>query len=329
MTAPSDQRTGGSSLSDDRDGLVRVACWNVEHNGHASHRAGANQDRRHLAIDTLRSYRPHIILRQEMTHAALDGAADLYEEAAAIGPLQCFLSPATPESPNPTAVFVDTSMFEVRASYTHVTNGWHPITNPVVRLRGETHTKPLSLASFHLCSYDSATREREARRLTTIAAAGREVLIGGDCNSYPHRTDEEVVPLPDWFTVTDATHFHHRTVLGPDGSAVSDTLPDQILAGRTPGGDAVYVELGHHAATDLLQADGFAATASLWRSDQGRPSRIDRIYATAGVADALVSFEVIANEDVAVASDHALLVATFDLALLRDALTPTSAPAAV
>ncbi|WP_223187712.1 endonuclease/exonuclease/phosphatase family protein [Streptomyces sp. CBMA29] len=312
----------------DRDDLVRVACWNVEHNGHAGHRAGANQDRRHLAMDILRSYRPYIMLRQELTHAALDGAADLYEEAAAIGPLQCFLSPATPESPNPTAVFVDTSMFEVLASYTHVSNGWHPITNPVVRLRGEPGTKPLSLASFHLCSYDPATREREARRLVTIAAGGREVLIGGDCNSYPHRTDEEVVPLPDWSAVTDPNHFHHRTILGPDGAAVSDTRPDKILAGRTPGANPVYVELGHHSATDLLEEDGFAATASLWRSDQGRRSRIDRLYATARVADALVSFEVVANEDVAAVSDHALLVASFDRDLLRDALTPTSVPAA-
>jgi hypothetical protein len=225
-------------------------------------------------------------------------------------------------------VFVDTTVFDVCANYTHATNGWLPITNPVVRLRGEPHTKPLSLASFHLCAYDPATREREARRLVTIAAAGRQALIGGDCNSYPHRTDEEVVPLPDWSTVTDPNHFHHRTVLGPDGSAVSDTRPDRILAGRTPGADPVFVELGHHAATDLLQEDGFAATASLWRSDQGRRSRIDRLYATAGVADALVSFEVVASEDVASASDHALLVASFDRDLLRDALTPTSAPAA-
>ncbi|NUR25382.1 MAG: endonuclease/exonuclease/phosphatase family protein, partial [Catenulispora sp.] len=293
------------------------------------HRAGANQDRRHLAMDILRSYNPHVVLRQEMTHSALDGAADLHEEAASLGPHQGFLSPATPESPNPTAVFVDLTMFEVRASYTHATNGWLPITNPVVRLRGEPGTKPLSLASIHLCAYDPATREREARRLVTIADAGRAVLLGGDFNSYPHRTTEEVVPLPDWSLHRDANLFHHRTVRGPDGRAVSDTLPDQILAGRTPGAGPVFVELGHHAATDLLQKDGFAATANLWRTDDpNRRSRIDRLYATEGVADALVSFEVIATEGVAAVSDHALLLATFDRRLLRAALTPPSARAA-
>lgn len=316
-------------MSDDNDQQLRVACWNVEHNGHASHRAGAPQDRRHLALDVLRSYRPHIVLRQEMTHAALDGAADLHEEAAALGPHQGFLSPATPESPNPTAVFVDLSVFEVRASYTHATNGWLPIINPVVRLRGEPQTKSLSLASTHLCAYDPATREREARRLVTIADAGRAVLLGGDFNSYPHRVEEETVPLPDWSTVRSANLFHHRTVRDADGRPVSDTRPDQILAGRTPGAGPVFVELGHHAATDLLQEDGFAATANLWRTDDpGRRSRIDRLYATEGVADALVSFEVIATEDVAAVSDHALILAAFDRDLLRDALTPTSAPAA-
>lgn len=49
-------------MSDDND-LVRVASWNVQHNGYAGHRAGANQDRRHLVMDILRSYRPHVVLR--------------------------------------------------------------------------------------------------------------------------------------------------------------------------------------------------------------------------------------------------------------------------
>jgi len=315
-------------LTHDDGGLVRVACWKVNHNGYSGHRAGANGDRRHLAMDILRGYAPHIVLRQEMTHAALDGAADLYEEAAALGLSQGFLSPATAESTNPTAVFIDLTMFEARANHIHATNGWLPITNPVVRLRGEPATKPLSLASVHLCAYDPATREREARRLVTIAGGGREVLLGGDFNSYPHRTAEEAVPLPVWSTITDATFFHHRTVRGPDGRLVSDTRPDEILAGSTPGAGPVFVELGHHAATDLLQQDGFKATASQWRNDQGPRSRTDRLYATQGVADALVSFEAIDNEDVSAVTDHALLLLAFDRELLRDALTPTSLHAA-
>jgi hypothetical protein len=134
-----------------------------------------------------------------------------------------------------------------------------------------------------------------------------------------------VVPLPDWSTVTDANHFHHRTIRDPNGVAVSDTLPDEILAGRTPGAQAVFIELGHHAATELLQPDGFKATANLWRNDDpNRRSRIDRLYATQGVADAMVSFEVMTTEDVAAVSNHALLLVSFDRDLLIDVLTPNS-----
>lgn len=309
--------------------LLRVASWNVPHGGYSSHRAGGNQDRRRIAVDVLREYEPHIVLFQEMTHGALDGCADVHGLAAALGVFQGFLSPAPPESPNPTAVFVDLDMFEVRAHYTHATNGWLPITNPVVRLRGEPRTKPISLASVHLCAYDPATREREARRLVTIADGGRSVLLGGDFNSYPHRTQEEQVPLPDWSAVPNANLFHHRTVRGPDGHPVSDTRPDQILAGPTPGANPVYVELGHYAGTDLLQPHGFKATANLWHdTTPWRQARIDRLYATPDITDALVAFEVVDNEDVAVTSDHALLLATFDLDILRETLTPTTTAAA-
>jgi endonuclease/exonuclease/phosphatase family metal-dependent hydrolase len=310
------------------DRLLRVASWNVQHGGHSSHRAGGNQDRRHLAVDILRGYKPHILLFQEMTHGALDGCADVHELATALGLFQGFISPAPPESPNPTAVFIDLEMFEVRACYTHASNGWLPITNPVVRLRGEPQTSPISLASVHLCAYDPATREREARRLITIADGGRSVLFGGDFNSYPHRAEEEQVPLPDWSVVPNANLFHHRTVLSPGGQPVSDTRPDQILAGPVPGGHAVFVELGHYAGTQLLQPDGFKATANLWSRKPWRQSRLDRFYATQDVADALVSVEVIDGEDVAAVSDHALVLASFDLDILRETLTPTASASA-
>lgn len=45
---------------------LRVACWNVEHNGRGRHGA---DDHRDLARDILASVRPHIVLRQELTGA--------------------------------------------------------------------------------------------------------------------------------------------------------------------------------------------------------------------------------------------------------------------
>ncbi|MFJ4741181.1 hypothetical protein [Streptomyces sp. NPDC088775] len=44
--------------------VIRVACWNIEHNGLAGHTAGGDDRRRRLAHDVLRAYRPHIVLRQ-------------------------------------------------------------------------------------------------------------------------------------------------------------------------------------------------------------------------------------------------------------------------
>lgn len=307
--------------ADDAD-VVTVASWNVQHNGYAGHTAGDDDRLRHLAHQVLLAHRPHIVLRQELTLAHLDGKRPLHEEGKKLG-LSAVMAPGTPESPNPTGVLFDPQLFALHAEYTHVTNGWHPICNPVLTLRGDSEaTKPLSLASFHLCAHDPATRETEAKRLVTLGAQNRTAIIGGDCNSYPHRTSDERVPLPDWTEVKDPAHFEHRTIRTAAGR-VSDTIPDEVLASIKPGGGRVFVELGHHAATALDQPGGLDATASLWRTDQGHRSRIDRMYCTPDLASALLSLEVFADEAVAKASDHALIVATFDRAGFRRALTPT------
>ncbi|MFD4113220.1 endonuclease/exonuclease/phosphatase family protein [Streptomyces niveus] len=302
-------------------GVVTVAVWNVEHNGHDKN--GADH-RRHRAYDVLAEYRPDLVFRQELTHAHLDGSRALYEEANSLG-LWPFMAPGTPESPNPTGVFLSVDLFQVDAYYTHATGGWHPICNPLVRLKdpeGRPSEKALSLASVHLCSYDPATRAREAKRLVTLGTPGRTALFGGDMNSYPHRTDEESVPLPDWSDplLSDAAHFEHRTV-ERDGIRVSDTVPDQILA----GGRQVFVEAGHYAATHLAQPRALEATANLWRKDQGRRRRIDHLYFSPALAPALLSLEVMADEDVAEVSDHALLIARFDRARMFSALSTAAA----
>ncbi|WP_371792984.1 endonuclease/exonuclease/phosphatase family protein [Streptomyces sp. NBC_01471] len=306
--------------ADDAD-VIRVACWNVEHNGLPGHTAGGDDRRWHLAHEVLRAHRPHIVLRQELTLAHLDGKRTLHEEGKALG-LSAVMAPGNPESPNPTGVLYDPQIFALHAEYTHVTNGWHPICNPVLTLRGDTEaTKPLSLASFHLCPYDPATRETEAKRLLTLGSQKRTAIIGGDCNSYPHRIAAESVPLPDWDEVTDPAHFEHRTVRTAFGR-ISDTIPDEVLASTKPGGGRIFVELGHHAATELAQPSALEATASLWRTGKGHRSRIDRMYCTADLASALRSLEVFADDTVAEVSDHALVLATFDREAFRRVLTP-------
>ncbi|MFJ1551634.1 hypothetical protein [Streptomyces sp. NPDC088246] len=124
--------------------------------------------------------------------------------------------------------------------------------------------------------------------------------------------------LPDGDKVEDRVHYQHRTIERA-GRRVSDTRPDEILS----GGDPVFTDLGLHAATVLGQPGALAATASLKHTDHGPAQRIDRMYCTPDLAPALTAFEVLATDDVRAVSDHALLLARFDLDVLRRVLAPT------
>ncbi|WP_156207374.1 endonuclease/exonuclease/phosphatase family protein [Streptomyces lycii] len=308
----------------DEDAL-RVVSWNIEHNGFG----GGDNYRWCVAMEVLATLKPHIVLRQELTGAQEYGRRALWAEAAALGgpgrpPFIAHLAPATRESPNPTGVYTDPALCETAEYHEHVTGMWHPICNPVVRLRGAV--SKLSLASVHLCSWDPAQREKEAKRLTILGKPGMATILGGDFNSYPHRIGDEKVLLPDWSQVKDRSHFEQRTV--PRGTRrVSDYRPDAILAGEHTGQPPLFTELGHYAATRLGQPGALEPTASVWRTDQGPRQRIDRIYVTPQLAPALTRLEVIATDEVIEASDHAAVMATFSLSRLRRALVPTATAA--
>lgn len=293
-----------------------VVSWNIEHNGTDK---DGSEHRWHLAMDVLAGLQPHVLLRQELTRANMHGARMVWAEAARLGNHTPFLSNATPESANPTGVYVSRDLMDPIEYFEHGTLMWHPICNPVVRLKG-TKTK-LSIGSYHLCSFDPTQRATEAKRLVTLGKPGLETIIGGDANSYPHRVANETAPLPNWNEVQDRSHYEHRTI-ERNGKRVSDTIPDGILAGAPDGRPPVFVDLAHHAATVLAQPEALNPTASLWRKDQGTMQRIDRIYATPAVAEALTRLEVVITSEVIEASDHAPVAATFSLAKLRRALGP-------
>ncbi|MFG2176052.1 hypothetical protein ACGFMO_32625 [Streptomyces niveus] len=102
-------------------------------------------DRRHRAYDVLAEHRPDLVFRQELTHAHLDGSRALYEEANRLG-LWPFMAAGTPESVNPTGVLLSTELFQVDAYYTHATGGWHPICNPLVRLKTRATVRQSAVA---------------------------------------------------------------------------------------------------------------------------------------------------------------------------------------
>ncbi|MGP4046839.1 endonuclease/exonuclease/phosphatase family protein [Streptomyces sp. 2A115] len=300
------------------DDAFRVVSWNVEHNGISN---GGDDAKWHLAMDVLTELQPHVLLRQELTRADMYGGRAVWAEAARIGSHMIpFLASATRESANPTGVYVDRNLLQPTELFEHRTSMWHPICNPVVQLSGAA--RKLSLASFHLCSFSPANRAVEAHRLVTLGKPGLETIIGGDCNSYPHRTADEIAALPDWSQIEDRSHFVHRTI-ERNGKRLSDTVPDEILTGEHEGWPPVFVDLAHRAATVLGQPEALAPTASLWRGDQGPRQRIDRMYATPRIAEALVRLEVVATDEVIEASDHALVMATFSFDALRRALSRT------
>ncbi|MFJ3779814.1 endonuclease/exonuclease/phosphatase family protein [Streptomyces sp. NPDC090075] len=301
-----------------------AVSWNVEHNGTDANGSAKRWD---LAMDVLTELRPHVLLRQELTRADMHGQRMVWAEARRLGNHIPFLATATPESANPTGVYVDRDLFDPVQFFEHRTNMWHPVCNPVVRLKGAS--KDLALASFHLCSYDPATRAREAKRLTVLRRPGVEAVLGGDCNSEPHRLHDETAEPTDWSRVEDRGLFEARTI-ERGGKRVTDTVPDEVLAGEHDGQPPVFVDLAHYAATVLGQQDPdpLTPTGSLWRTDQGPRRRIDRIYATPGIAGALIRVEVIVTEKVIAASDHPPVLAVFSLPKLRRVLTPESARAA-
>ncbi|MCB5911966.1 endonuclease/exonuclease/phosphatase family protein [Streptomyces pinistramenti] len=290
--------------------VVRVGSWNMDHDGLARN----GDDRRWTTgMQVLAPLGLHVLLRQEKTRAHAHGAERMWAEAAVLGgegpTFIPFLPKATHESASPTCVYVDPLTFAPVKEPEHGTDMTHPISTPVVRLKGAPRN--LTLGSIHLSSSCPDRRASESRYVTKLAD---EALVGGDWNSPEGWPNPRVTPT-DWREVKDTRHFQHRTIDG-----VSDTRPDEILSGRRDGHPPIYEELGRYAAQKLGQPQALEPTASLWRTDQGPMQRIDRIYATPRLAPALLSLEVIATQAVREASDHALVVATFSLARLRDAL---------
>ncbi|MFE4664606.1 endonuclease/exonuclease/phosphatase family protein [Streptomyces sp. NPDC056716] len=292
------------------DELV-VASWNVKDNGRGTS-TGARK-----ASSILADFKPHIVLRQELTDAARNGGRALYAEAEEIGGLSAFMAETKKDrSSHPPGIMFDPHLFTTVARADQ-DMPWKPICGVQVRLKG--CPKPITLASAHLTHYSHPLRDLEAARLTVFAERDRAVLIGLDANSYPHRATDETTDPIDWDDgVEDATHIQHRTV-EIDGRRVPHTTPSRILTGGTK---PVFTDLGHHAATRLGQPGALAFTASLTRKDQGPPQRIDWILGTHDWADALLGVEVV-NTGLEALSDHGLVIARFDLKAVQKMLTPT------
>lgn len=212
---------------------ITVLCWNFEQNG------GGSILLRFWAHERLRGLQPHLVLRQEMWGSSADGHQIMYELESILG-LRGYLG-----SKSSTAIFADPAVFEPVRTWPDTGPMWvQPPTVAAFRYRpAGVQAMPLVVASYHLNYGSAANRVAEAEWLSTAADKKWSTvedelhplpaLLGGDNNSYPEPGVPKDPALPELGSIQDRPHRLHRSYVGPDGTRLMDTRPDEIL--RTAG----------------------------------------------------------------------------------------------
>ncbi|MFE9686810.1 endonuclease/exonuclease/phosphatase family protein [Streptomyces sp. NPDC006285] len=297
---------------------LTVLLWNFEENGKN------NPDKRRRAHEKLLSHNPHLILRQEMAGANADGNAIMYELEAILG-LRGWLG-----QNSCTAVFADPRVFQTVRELPAAALWTLPPTALIMRYLPAGHDAlPLAVASYHLNYASTTQRKLEAEWLSTLADTkwttpdGRTVrmpcLIAGDNNSYPAPGVAGDPALPKLNEIRDRPHRLHRSFVGPDGRRVMDTRPDETLR------DADLEDVARHRATKHGDKTAVARTVNACAT-HGPDSRIDRLYATAGVLDAVTHVDVIEVPEHV--SDHHIVRLTLSGDHLADVLNEQRSPLA-
>ncbi|MER6629019.1 endonuclease/exonuclease/phosphatase family protein [Streptomyces sp. NPDC000987] len=289
---------------------ITVLSWNFENNG------GGDRATLLRAHETLTRLNPDLVFRQEMWQADAGGNAALYELEAVLG-LRGWLGPGSC-----TAIFANPRIFQPVREWPDTGPMWVlPPTALTVRyLPAGTDATPLGLASYHLNYASSGTRLAEVEWLTTWAdkkwttPQGETVripcLMAGDNNSYPAPGIQGDPALPVLEEIKDRPHRLHRSYTGPDGSRVMDTRPDEAL--RVAGLEDVA---RHRAAAGDEAAVARTVNAC---PTHGPDARVDRLYATPEVLDAVTSVDVIEVPEAV--SDHHIVRVRLDGDRLADRL---------
>lgn len=238
----------------------------------------------------LKPRRPDIILRQEATYSHLDGQRRLHA-AEDILEMNGILTP-NGSGRNPTAMFLRPSTFP---SYEVIYNTpgqrqmWRTPPTVVTTHLAEVPEVDIVAASWHAAFNSTLGRERETDEVTTFVdkvKGGAAFLGGGDCNEAPVAHGEMTPPI-DWTQsdITDYVHMIHRTKVTPDGTRVNADYVDRTLLGCNLHDLARYAALNLHQRRALKPTAGHAPGAA----GQGGPQRIDRIYADAWLAQAVIA----------------------------------------
>lgn len=292
---------------------LTVLSWNMENNGKG------DAARRRAGHELLKSFRPDVVLRQEMWGAGDHGKQILFELEEILG-LRSVLGERSC-----TAVFFDPAKFAlVRDWQDSAGPDWVlPPTAVTLRYRpAGPDALPIAWVSYHLPYASSDMRLTESEWLTTWAdkawpaPGGQRVILpmigAGDHNSYPVPGTPGDPVLPVLESISDLPHRLHRSYLAADNTRLMDTRPDDVL--RTAG----LEDVARYWATTAQGSEGAVARTVSASSTHGPDSRIDRAYATGQLLTALTGVDVIeVDPDL---SDHHILRFTLDCDVLTDIL---------
>ncbi|MGW3579397.1 endonuclease/exonuclease/phosphatase family protein [Streptomyces olivaceus] len=168
---------------------------NLEYDG-GPDTGGRPPQRWHQAHELIRSRRPDLLLRQEVTYSHDSHHRRLHAAERALG-MRGFLGTAG-LGRNPTGMFVREETFEVHEHVTHPVHPWRtPPTHSVLRLRDAPEVDIIAL-SWHFAFNSPRGRERETDEVLAYADKTNQgaAFIGGDCNEPPN-PEGETVPPPD------------------------------------------------------------------------------------------------------------------------------------
>jgi len=287
----------------------------------------------------IRSLEPHLLGRAEVQGAAANGKAGLQAaERALTPPDQPLLRPRgwlgpSAVSDNRTAIFIRPDVFEPVNEWEHAAPWGIPPTNLTIRLvqypSDPDCWREVCVAAAHHHYASPPARQLEAPELTKLAdkrdtrdrtedcpnGRPREGIVFYDANSYPADRLAGDVELPDLNAIPDKRHRVHRGIKNPDGTYSPDCHSDQTLR------DAGLEDIARHlAVNDAANRARYLAATTRGYRDQGGPSRIDRVHATAGILAAVEDLEVI---DLSGLSDHHAVFVRISGRRLAQSLTPT------
>ncbi|AJC58583.1 endonuclease/exonuclease/phosphatase family protein [Streptomyces sp. 769] len=291
---------------------VTVLSWNFERNG------AEDAAKRTQAHELLVSLNPHLVLRQEMWGADANGNTIMYQLEDVLG-MRGWLGPQSS-----TAVFADPRVFRTLREWPNTGPMWvqPPTALTMGYVPAGTDATPLLVASYHLNYASPTNRLAEVEWLSTWAdkkwttpggeSVSAPALLGGDNNAYPAPGLDGDPALPELAEINDRPHRLHRSYVGPEGSRQMDTRPDEAL--RTAG----MQDVARYWAT-ARGGDKTAVSRTVNACQtHGPDSRIDRIYATTDLLDAVTGVDVI--EVPLELSDHHIVRLTLDGDCLSDIL---------